>query len=542
MKTTQRPTYSLSLGLVLLSLLVCPTPARAFLPGELDLTFSGTGFTITDILIQEEATSVAVQPDGKIVVGGSISIGEVFPRMFVFARYLPEGPLDPKFGAGGWVLFHLFDGTYHEIMGIALQSDGKILAVGTVGFPMTQGLVILRFLSDGTPDLTFGKEGVGYIVDTFHVEGHLIPLVGGVSKAAAIALQEGGGETKIVVAGTYRSSEDSDNRFALARYTLTGELDLTFGDAGHTITEFLGDSGSDSGKPLSAKSHAMVLDADGKILVAGEVLGFSLRHSFALARYNKNGKLDETFGKKGRVTTGVVPGPGKEARADSIALQPDGRIILAGSAGDLSSDRIAAGLARFLPNGDLDPNFGGGTGIVVTRFGGSRGTATGLHVQPDGKIVATGWITQITNPLLSEQTDFALLRYDSKGDLDPSFGLGGIVLSEFDFSHKQLSLASAPYPPDKIVLAGFRVGPLKMDYFKPAPLDIAVARYCLFQTSEFPVSGRDCENSPPPPNPSSSPNLELPPNPEPSPNPATPSGEESSFLGGLFSRLRGLFR
>src|SRR5439155_996244 len=183
-----------------------------------------------------------------------------------------------------------------------------------------------------------------------------------------------------------------------------GDLDPSFGTGGRVLTDFGGGDGA----------RALALQADGRIVVAGSSSAGAFGSDFALARYNSNGSLDPSFGTGGRVLTDF--GGDDEARA--LALQDDGKIVVAGGFGG-----PCFALARYNPGGTLDTSFGTG-GRVLTDFGGDD-EAAALALQADGKIVVAGF---------SDAGGFALAalaRYNPNGTLDASFGSGGQVLTNF---------------------------------------------------------------------------------------------------------------
>jgi uncharacterized delta-60 repeat protein len=188
-----------------------------------------------------------------------------------------------------------------------------------------------------------------------------------------------------VVAGS--SDASGRSAFALARYLPNGALDPSFGGDGRVRSDF------------GSYALAVALQPDGKIVVAGWSSTASGGGAFALARYLPNGTLDVTFSDAGTVRTNF--GSGSEDQAFALAIQPNGKIVVAGVSD--SSDGFA--LARYLSNGTLDPSFSG-DGKVRTPFGsGSRDEARALAIQPDGKIVVAGVSTA------SGTNDFALARY-----------------------------------------------------------------------------------------------------------------------------------
>ena len=213
------------------------------------------------------------------------------------------------------------------------------------------------------------------------------------SAAQAVALQPDG---KIIAAGS------SDGTFALARYTPDSALDSSFGSRGTVTTPF--------GRG-SAYASALALAPDGRIVAAG-VAG----SEFALARYNADGSLDTSFGDGGKVTTGFDPADVTDDRVAEIVLQPDGKIVAAGTIYNGSNYDFA--LARYDPDGSLDSGFGAG-GTVTTALGPNHDFASALALQPDGKIVVGGLSEQLSGD------GFALARYNADGSLDMNFGMLG---------------------------------------------------------------------------------------------------------------------
>ena len=221
-------------------------------------------------------------------------------------------------------------------------------------------------------------------------------VFGGITQALGVAVQSDG---RIVAAGGTSSPFGAD--FALARYKEDGSLDTTFDGDGKVTTDFGGSDGA----------SGIAIRGDGKIVAAGNG---GPTFDFAVARYNADGSLDSGFDGDGKVLTDF----GDFDRAEDVAIQPDGKIVTAGVPGSGSF-----ALARYSEDGSLDTTFDG-DGKVTTDFGGDdRGRA--LALQTDGKIVAVGFSLVDANPR------FAVARYDSNGSLDPSFGVGGRVTTDF---------------------------------------------------------------------------------------------------------------
>src|SRR4029079_12955967 len=170
--------------------------------------------------------------------------------------------------------------------------------------------------------------------------------------------------------------------------------------------------------------------ADGKLVVVGQTYqnnDFSAE-DFVVARYNPDGTLDRTFGSRGRVKTDF---PGLAAVASSVVIQPDGKIVVAGGAFPLFTFLGDFKIVRYNPDGSLDESFGSG-GIVTTSFPGQGSYAFSVALQPDGKIIAAG--TDFVNFSSEDDsdTDFALERYNPDGTPDSTFGNGGQVTTDFD--------------------------------------------------------------------------------------------------------------
>jgi uncharacterized delta-60 repeat protein len=309
------------------------------------------------------------------------------------------GLLDPTFGSGG-VVSSSFSGYSDYALDVLVQPDGKVVAAGSTNTGGRTGVdfLVARYNPNGTLDGGFGMGGRA--ITDFKSNDH----------ARAVALQPGTGG-KILAAG----STSSD--FALARYNANGTLDTSFGKRGITLTDMAGQD-ADLG-------NAIAVQPDGKIVVAGlanTAPNGAVAHYFALARYTANGALDTTFGSGGKVITSIrtVMVGNSDSHNAALALQGDGKIVLAGGTyvpggfGDFV-------VARFNPNGTPDTAFGS-SGRVFTDFAGGPDQATGVAIQADGKIVASGRGSPPQGPGW-----FAVARYNPDGALDAGFGQGGTV-------------------------------------------------------------------------------------------------------------------
>jgi uncharacterized delta-60 repeat protein len=310
----------------------------------------------------DTATGVALQPDGNIVVGGYSDATD--PNFdFAVARLLnPQGVFDTSFGSGGKSLAPYASSTNDVGNALALQPDGKIVVAGYSNAGGNYNFAVVRLLNpSGTFDSGFGADAGGQLVD-----------FGGADRGNAVALQPDG---KIVVAGN--SATVATNKFALARLLPGGGPDGAFSGDGKTTVDFGG----------GAIADAVALQSDGKIVVAG-ISG----DSFAIARLLPDGGLDSSFAGDGMSTVDV----GSAGTAYGVALQPDGKIVIAGDSGGNFA------VARLQPNGLLDSTFGR-EGKTIVDFGAAE-AGFAMALQPDGKIVVAGDSND------GASADFALVR------------------------------------------------------------------------------------------------------------------------------------
>ncbi|MUG95780.1 hypothetical protein F7734_26855 [Scytonema sp. UIC 10036] len=345
-------------------------------PGDPDPSFGMGGKVFTNLGNIDSANSVAIQSDGKIVVAGSN--GD-----FALARYNTNGTLDSSFGAGGKVVTD-FNGSTDHGNSVAIQSDGKIIVAGVAWSNSQTDFALARYNTNGTLDTSFGNGG------------KVITPIGSLGDwGNCVTIQADG---KIIVGGhTSLNSSSSDLDFALVRYNPNGSLDTSFGNGGKVVTSIT--LGQDS-------ISSIVIQPDNKIVVGGSAAG-----KFALSRYNLNGTLDTSFGVSGKIITDF----GNFSSGYSIALQPDGKIVMAGSNNDFV-------LARYNTNGTLDTSFGS-NGKVITPVGSGVDAGFNLAIQANGKIVVTGFAENGTN------RDLALVAYNPNGTLDTSFGSNGKVIT-----------------------------------------------------------------------------------------------------------------
>ena len=372
------------------ALLSCATALAA--PGDLDPTFGSGGLATASFGDATYSHALVHQPDGKLVQAGYAYTGPSGPEI-ALARYGADGTLDSTFGVGGLVTTGMpgYDGVFGYAL--VLQPDGKLVVAGCAFGESGEDIALVRYAADGSLDGTFGAGG-----------RVIAPIGSGDDCAFALALQSG----MILAAGC--ASNGTNDEFAVARFDDDGSLDATFGSGGVATTPI----GSGD-----ACAGALALQSDGKLVAAGgtSVTAPDWPPRIALTRYDANGGLDATFGSGGIVTTIFV---NHIQRAHALAIQSDGKLVIAGEA--YVSPYYQFLVARYDGNGSLDGTFGSGGG-VLTSIGSNNDHAYALQIQPDGKVVAAG---TARDSALGPYT-FALVRYEANGALDGSFGSGGKV-------------------------------------------------------------------------------------------------------------------
>lgn len=425
-----RTSIGVLLALTIAFAQVFPTHAA---DGSLDATFGNGGIVTTDIGENDDlGMDVEVQPDGRIIVAGTSSNVDGTDSGFGLIRYNPDGSLDTTFDTDGKVTTS-FGTSYDLASAITLQVDGKIVAAGHAHTGTDVDFALARYNSDGSLDTTFDQDGK---VTT--------PISPDDDYGTDIILQPDG---KILMTGLI-SSPVNIHGFVLVRYNSDGSLDRTFGDEGMARSDF----------SCVVWGQALTLQPDGKIIVAGSTCGID-GSDFALARYNSDGSLDTAFDQDGIVTTDF--GNGHDT-ANAVAVQPDGGIVLAGHSFTDPNVTVDFALARYNSDGSLDTSFDE-DGLVTTDLGGWRDVGNALALQTDGRILVAGEQWQQEGGTV----DFALARYNGDGSLDMGFGTGGSVIT--DISSGDYAAGLALQPDSRIIVAGWSDNGFNFDF--------AVARY-----------------------------------------------------------------
>jgi uncharacterized delta-60 repeat protein len=382
-----------------------------------DPTFGGGAGTTTASFNNASATlnAVALLSNGDILAVGEATSNNV--SNWALEAFRPDGSIDSSFGTNAHVITP-FSGTDSEAFAVAVDPvTGIIWVAGRAGSTGTGTFGLADYLPNGQP----GQIGAG--------TGKVTTQFGNDDAAFGMALQLG----EPVVVG---EASTNNGDFAVARYDIGGNLDGRFGSGGKVTTDFSNGS--------IDEAHAVAIQPDQKIVVVGQTLspGTGNTVDFALVRYNADGSLDPSFGNGGNVQTDFA---GKLDIAASVALQADGKIVVAGYSMDASGhDEFS--LARYLPNGDLDFSFGQ-RGKVNLKIAPTRDdVARSIAIQPDGKIVVAGYSTSAGTTL------FVVARYNPDGTVDHSFG--GVGLTEPVVTGTDRASSMALQPDGKIIVAG----------------------------------------------------------------------------------------
>ena len=299
--------------------------------------------------------------------------------------------LNPTFGTNGAVTTNIT--TYpnrssDNANATVVQPDGKVIVAGVTNLSLGS-FALARYNADGSLDSSFGSGGV-------------VSTSVGTSSAAIPAAPTFQADGKIVAAG-YATDSSNNQRFAVVRYNSDGSLDTSFGNHGQVMLNFGGSYDY---------AQAVTVQSDGKILVVG--YGYNGGTLAELARLNTDGSLDSSFGTSGMATTNFGNNSGSLFYA--VTVQSDGKILAAAQNGS----QLA--LARYSSNGTLDSSFGSG-GVVITSLAGSSYPRS-VAVQSDGKIV-------VGAQYYTSSAFFEVVRFNSDGSLDTSFGSGGSVTTTF---------------------------------------------------------------------------------------------------------------
>ncbi|HEX5444862.1 MAG TPA: hypothetical protein VFW87_13580, partial [Pirellulales bacterium] len=475
--------------------------------GSLDTSF-GQGGTVTAAASTAlPPTDIALDTSGRILVSGYVNQTNPAVNYVAVTRFNADGSLDTTFGSGGSQRTTL-RGVVDDLNCLALQPDGKILAGGLSVHPVTQvgwDLVLMRYNSDGTLDTTFGANGIvidamgsldsainrmfvepnGTIVAAgrlgedaalyrFHSNGSLDDSFGSGGVAAAMGFQHDGygaveqADGKYLLAGT----AGSPTQFAVERFTgetpvtTSGIADISVPAGTTSQSVVLTGAFTGGSVPANQLTYSLVDDTNPALFTSVGIgspvgtltLNFTPQQTgnalLTLRASDPDGAFTDTtfqvtvaapstddgFGTAGIATATFSGG---DARDYAVAVQDDGKVVEAGTFTQGSTTKLA--VARFNADGSLDASFGTGGEVLTPVSNASHEPisvfGTSLLVQPDGKIVVGASADGFQ--------DFLLARYNANGQLDSTFGAGGIALNALG-NERQITLQ----PDGKIVAVG----------------------------------------------------------------------------------------
>lgn len=403
---------------LLLAFLIFPFAVNLFAQsGVIDNSFGNGGIVTTAMGNGNgQGWSMAVQDDWSIVVGGFQTNGNGTDSDFAIIRYLPNGAIDNSFGINGKVITPMGPGD-DVIYSIALQPDGKIVAAGLAWNGTDYDFAMARYSTSGVLDSSFG------------INGKVVQPVGPANDiAVSVTIQY---DWAVVLGGTTFSGTDKD--FAVLRFTPSGVLDNTFGINGKVITPIgIGDD----------ELCGIAIQPDSSIVAAGTIYS-GTGSNFGLARYLKNGTLDNSFGISGKViSTSVL----NDDKATTMLLGNNGKILVGGYSGNGLTDDFC--VSSYDPDGSPDNGFGN-NGKSKTSFGDSSSTIYALAIQPNGKIIAMGSAVNAAG-----KEEFAMARYKVNGNLDNNFANNGLLSTPVSAGNSE-AYAISLQPDGKIITAGY---------------------------------------------------------------------------------------
>jgi uncharacterized delta-60 repeat protein len=364
-------------------------------PGSLDLTYGVQGKQIIPLGTGNSlGRALAIQPDGKSIMAGIANNGA--STDFALLRLTTDGQPDLEFGDDGKVLTD-FDSRTDIAEAIVLDDLNRIIVAGSVESTDGFDFAVARYLPDGNLDGSFAIDG--FATTTVGVNGF----------CKAVAIQE---DKKIVLGGYAINPLNSMNEFVMVRYRTDGVIDSTFDHDGIVKTNM--DIGS-------GVANAMLIQPDGKIVLAGQVLNEStFAWEIGIARYNEDGSLDESWGDFGIVLTAS---PLVSHTINAVALRGDQKIVVGGFNGTAPSTNLFT-VARYNTNGEIDKTFGT-DGLVIDSYGAQDNQINTLVIQPDGHILIAG------TTLIGTADHLAIARITEDGAFDDTFGDDGVVVDAF---------------------------------------------------------------------------------------------------------------
>lgn len=390
--------------------------------GTLDPDFSADGYTTINWSEGDvSGAASALDANGDIYVAGTLSVPPVgsvpAQRRIAIVRLNADGGLDPGFSGNGRLLaeFTTSGFSWSFVRAMAIQADGKIIVVGEAAVALTGGgqsthqFGVARFNSNGTPDTDFSGDGLATV--SFIDDAQCRPW--------DVVVQSDG---KILVAGWTNTTTDDDSElnFAVLRLNATGSLDNSFSSDGKVQVDF---------GVYDSYAHAVEVQSDGKIVLAGTYDYSDGDSKMVVARLNASGTLDNTFSDDGKYQ--YTSSSTTIENAWAVAIDADNRVLVAGQwQNSDGSGYIQPTLIRLGTTGALDNGFSSNGEF---HFTGPQGHGAGirkLDIQCDGKIMATGYSVDT-----DDDEDMLLARITSGGELDDNFSSDGLVTLAFGFGN-----------------------------------------------------------------------------------------------------------
>jgi uncharacterized delta-60 repeat protein len=421
LRTVNTIPRALAVAAATLALLVgVALEARAQAGGALDRSFGNGGRVRTQLGVGQvpssEAFAALIQPTGHVVVAGNAT-GSQGGLQVALVRYQSNGDLDGAFGLGGSVVTQLGAGAFpsSSAVGVVRQPDGKLV----IGGPFT----------DEFGNLAFGLARVepnGVVDQTFGARGAIVHQIGATSSEPAgsqpiALLRQADGKLVMVGKATDRSGND---QVTIARYTGSGP-DPTYGSGGRNVLQ-LG-----AGTEPFSEATAVAFARGEKTIVAGDATDRAGREQVSVTRFNKGGTVDRTFASRGTRLVQLGLGRTPASRALAVAVLSNQKIVVAGDATDRQG-RQAVLVARLTASGRLDRTFGD-RGRVVAQLGARCRDCFGLSphssvdtivIQPNGKILVGGQRSGASGYA------FLVARFTSRGRLDRTFGSRGRLITQ----------------------------------------------------------------------------------------------------------------
>ncbi|HLY70360.1 MAG TPA: T9SS type A sorting domain-containing protein [Puia sp.] len=380
--------------------------------GKVDASFGQNGIVITSLGGSSNVTTLAIQPDSKILAAGNFNNGTTF---FAAVRYKTNGALDTSFNHNGFAMAS--PGNSASVTSMALSS-GKIIVGGYSYDPTGNSQFnILQLTSSGAIDSSFGNYGWTYS-----------NFAGPYQTLTSLHINANGR----ILTGGYAESTGGTTQFALARFLPNGNPDSSFGTYGQVLTS-LTDSTQDY-------STCIFLQTNGEILLGGYAVPNDNNEEFGLARYQSNGSIDSSFASNG-ILLGTYPD--QSYYYSNILVQPDGRLIVFGNVYE-AYNTFQSYLWRYTANGAIDPNYGQ-NGRASTIAGSNFAV-----MQSDGKVVIAGSET------INYTDSIQVSRYLTNGNLDPSYGTLGIERVLLQPYYVEFPTAVAIQSDNKTIVAGWQ--------------------------------------------------------------------------------------